>query len=227
MDRSLFLGKSKHLDITDYYLEPLRPNLPFSGGKGICQIGVVKSVDDDRELCYYKILYDYIGKMDSQIITVPRCKGKNLRLLLDDYYADLKKYLDLNHEKCLEYKAQLREKNLKSNKKIDKIKLIAAVSATAISIPILLSTTYVGAIIGGTSIFSLYKLNEGFLEEKRKRSFVTQYDQIQKDLVGYQSKGTSIKLVRSETNKEKISEKITDSKMQRSYAKTKSLKVAA
>ena len=182
MSRKLFFQKSANLENTNYCVETLLPDIPFYGMKGtICRIEVLKDVDDNRELFYYKVLYNYDGSINSDKIRISK---KYLSSVVDDYYNDLKKYLDLNSDKYLDYK-----KNRLVNKLDDKIiKLSLAISSglVMIGIPILMSTVYVGAIIEAIFILSLYttyNMRKKNVEEDEKIEFIRQYDNYQKNLV--------------------------------------------
>lgn len=186
MRKKLFFRNSANVNPSDTYVETLLPDIPFYGMKGtICRIEVLKD-DDDRELCYYKVLYNHDGTIDSEKIRVPKCKGKNLVSLLNDYYTDLKQYLDFNNDKYLDYKTNLMNK--KFDKRKVQIAVMISVAMTIVSLPILILTNYVGAIMSGASILLLYKtnsLNKKIMEDEKKHKFIKQYDQHQQRLVNY------------------------------------------
>lgn len=214
MKGNLFFGNSVSLNEPDCHLETLLPHMPHYGIKGtICRIEVLKD-GDDKVLCYYKVLYNHDGTINPNKIKIPRGKGeKNKRLLYDEYFMELKEYLELNSEKYYSYKSELLKK------KIDKrqVHIGIAISAvmTVVSAPVLISTTYVGALMGGTSILSLYKtssLKQKMVKNEKKSKFIKQYDQYHQRLVEYQTSKFNVKNVHEPTEYTRISSKKQDNK---------------
>lgn len=221
MIKSLILKRKTTNQAIDSLIETVLPDIPFYGLKGtICRIEVLKDDYDNRELCYYKVLYNQDGTISKDKVRVPKSKGKNLSSLINDYYNDLKKYLDLNNSKYLDYKENgLKEKN---NKKTIQALIILSVIAIVIFIPILLSTTYIGAIIEAICLLLFYKANElhkKIIEDEKKSEFIKQYDYYQKDLVKYQSLKNDKDNKLKKYNQTKISSK--SNKLEQEFKKNK------
>lgn len=184
MSRKLFFQKLESIDNIDYCLETLLPDIPFYGTKGtICRIEVLKDVDDNRELFYYKVLYNHDGSINPDKIRVSK---RHFALLVKDYYSDLKKYLDLNNDKYLVYKTE-RSANFLDKNKIQ-LQFVVSMILTAIGIPILISTTYIGAIIEAIFIllfYTTYDKKKKISESDAKTNFIKEYDEYQKKLVNY------------------------------------------
>lgn len=198
MRKKLFFQNSANVNISDNYIETLLPDIPFYGIKGtICRIEVLKDDDDGRELCYYKVLYNHDGTINPKKVRVPRSKGKNFASLLNNYYEDLQKYLNLNHDKYLDYKTNKMKKTI--DKSCVKFLVIASATLVVATIPILISTVYVGAIMEATFLLSLYLTNnfrKKIIADEKKQEFIKQYDSYQKELMDYNiacDKGDKIK----------------------------------
>ena len=161
-------------------VKTLVPKIPFYGIKGtICTI-------EETPESYYKVLYSDNGKIDPVKKPVPKKKGKNLFSITDDYYQDLKKYLDLNNSKYLEIKNSRPQKYLSKQKL--QICLGIVTLASLVSLPVLFLTAYVGAILEAISLVLLYKLydtKEKVKVQEEKQRFIKEYDIYQRTLVEY------------------------------------------
>ena len=173
-------NKTTPKTINNVQTKTLVPKMPFFGIKGtICTI-------EEAPECYYKVLYGANGKIDPKKKPVPKKKGKNLCLVFDDYYKDLKKYLDLNNNKYLEVKNTHSKKYL-SKKKLQ-ICIAIATLISLISVPAILLTTYIGAILEAISLVILYKLyntKEKMKLQAKNQNFIKQYDNYQRLLIQY------------------------------------------
>lgn len=182
MKKGLFLSrfmKQKNNSLEqDQIVKVLLPDIPSYGIKGsICRI-------EETEESYYKVLYQLDGTTEK--IPVPKKKQRNFSSIVDDYYKDLKKYLDLNHGKYHEYKENRLKQ--KMDKKFVQIGVLVSFGMALISLPILVSTTYIGAFLEAISILFLYltcDLKREIVEDEEKHTFIKQYDSYQTRLVDH------------------------------------------
>ena len=75
----------------------LLKELPFYGVAG--SIYRIEEAPD----CYYKVLYNQDGSINSRMIPVPKKRCKNLGLVVNDYIEDVKKYLKVFNDKYIDY----------------------------------------------------------------------------------------------------------------------------
>lgn len=178
--------EKKPLDNNWRLLHKNMVQLPFSGYKGALEgiylvggnLNVNGSGDacDKRETRYVKRVYNVDGTIDSKTIEITKKDKKTLELLLDEYYIALKKYIDADEAKYLNCTDNL--KKAKMDKKIILMAAIISIVALAISLPIFVLTTYVGALMCAVSGFSLYKtwcLAKEHLNAAKDREFINSY----------------------------------------------------
>lgn len=168
---------------TDEDIKLLLPELPFYGkGGSICRI-------IDAPESYYKVLYTSNGGISNTLIPVPKNKGRNFKLILNDYCCDLKSYLDEFQNQYLEYESTKIKKKL-SNKQFYILASIVAI-CTIISIPVLLTTSWIGLVFSSVSAFSLYMIcdirNKDVTNENTRKNFIRQYNNYQRALANYKS----------------------------------------
>lgn len=183
----------------------LFPEIPFYGIKGS-----IHKIEEAKE-CYYKVLYSDTGAIDPIKKPVPKNKGKNLSSLIDDYHHDLKKYLELNNNKYLDYKSSSKAK---LSKRQMKACFFLSSLAVVTSIPVLFLISDLGAILGGVSVFALYKVYDLKTKQDKKEEFMKQYNTYQKALVNYNQMKSDKKKVK-ETTYTKISSKDVKNEMTR------------
>lgn len=158
----------------------LYPEIPFYGIKG--SIHTI----EETENAYLKVVYNHDGTIDPLKKPIPKKKSKNLNLIENDYYKDLKTYLEFNHNKYLEYKSNLVKPKL--TKQQVKIGIIIAGTMTIISFPILITTSYIGALLEAISILALYKtidLKKQHETVAQQKKFLSEYKEYQKELITY------------------------------------------
>lgn len=172
--------KRKKSNLEDNNNIVLYPKIPFYGIKGS-----IHSIED-AENVYLKVVYNHDGTIDPLKRPIPKKKNKNLCLVEDDYYKDLKTYLEFNHDKYLDYKNNIKQPKL--SKKQTKAAIMATTTLSIISFPILLYTSYVGAILEAISLLSLYKTIDIKKQHEileKKKQFLEEYKQYQKELITY------------------------------------------
>lgn len=190
----------------------LLPQIPFYGLPGT--ISHIEETPDS----YYKVLYNVDGTINKNKIPVPKKKNKNKKYLFNDYYNDLKKYLDQNESKYLEYKNTNIIPTL-SKKQFISLATVTSL-ATLASLPFLVTTSWIGLIFGTVSAFSLYIVCEVYKKDrdkiKNQQDFINSYNKYQRDLVDY---NTNNQLTKEKTNKttytqieniKKINEKVAE-----------------
>ena len=158
----------------------LYPKIPFYGIKG--SIHTI----EETENAYLKVVYNHDGTIDPLKKPIPKKKSKNLNLIESDYYKDLKTYLEFNHDKYLEYKNNLVKPKL--TKQQVKIGIIITGTMTIISFPILITTSYIGALLEAISILALYKtidLKKQHETVAQQKKFLSEYKEYQKELKTY------------------------------------------
>lgn len=173
----------------------LLTEIPFCG-----LAGTISRIEETKD-SYYKVLYNADGTINKTKLPVPKKKNKNKKNLFNDYYNDLEKYLDRNKAKYLEFK------NTNIIPKLSKKQFLALATVTSLaslaSLPLLLSTTFVGLMFGTISVFSLYVVCEVYKKDKdeiiKRNNFVNDYDQYQRNFVDYKAKNESNKAVTPKT----------------------------
>lgn len=172
----------------------LLPKIPFYGLAGtICQI-------EETTDSYYKVLYNADGNINENKIPVPKKKSKNKKYLLNDYYKDLKKYLEANEAKYLEYE-NTNPNPILTNTQFYILAIVTFLASVS-SLPFLFSTTWIGLIFATISTFSLYvvcDIHKNDLNKQKKYiTFINNYKEYQRDLVNY---NINNKLTKSKTPK--------------------------
>ena len=188
--KNLFSKRETNLNITNCQFVALCPDIPFYGIKDtICRIEVSKDLEG-RELSYHKVLYNHDGTINSKKVNIPRNKGKNLKLLLDDYYKELKKYLEINNNKYLDYKNNGLKKKINKKKTQVLMAVLAIVSLGLL--PIIGYTTGVvsaiSAILAATSLLGFYMQASSYtkiITGEKNREYVNHYEERQAILVKY------------------------------------------
>ena len=138
--------------------------------------------------------YDDKGKIREEVFKTPN-KPKNKQLLLKDYYHDIEEYLIKNKTKYEDIITS--EKLLKKNISLDNIKkytkifsistcLSAILVATSIYIPSAIILYYISSsmlVVSGVGTL----LTTDLAKEVKKKNFVDNYNQFNKDLKTYQT----------------------------------------
>ena len=155
--------------------------LPYYGKKGTI------SKIEEREKKY--IVYRYgMSEKDIYILEVPK-NIKNNELLLNNYYSDLKNYLNANKEKYEQYK----NKKYKKHPNLNLLKIIAIVMLSS-SIPLLQTYNilgYVGIALDILSIPVVISVIKLSIDEKKKEKnikFIKKYNELQHKLRLYNEK---------------------------------------
>ena len=201
----------------------LFPDIPFFGKKGtICRVE-----DDKLEDTYKVVVYNHDGTINPIKITTPKRKGKNLSAVTEEYYNDLKKYLDFTNTEYMNCKNNRLHKQI--NKKQLKIAGIISITMTILSFPALISSiqviSYIGAIVEASSLLFLYityDLKKKVQNDEKKKTFIEQYNRYQEKLVMYnqkQSQNTKLK----HTQYTEIPNKTTSISLENTKSKTKIL----
>ena len=164
-------------------------SLPFFEKKGtICNI-----IEEDKNYIVYR--YDTNGKKIT--LKVPK-NSKNYNLLLENYYTDLKDYLDTNNNKYECYKKE--NLNKIKNSKITLLKLVSILLLVA-SISLLATSgllEYIGfilAIVSVPTIISSIAISAKEKDRENKLQFINKYNELENKLKIYNgSKNKTIKL---------------------------------
>ena len=156
--------------------------LPFYGIAGsICRV-------EEAPECYYKILYNQDGSINSCMIPVPKKKKKNLNLVINDYIEDIKKYLNIFNDKYIDY-SNNGVKTILDNRKFY-ILFIITLLASISSIPFLFTTAWAGLVFSTISTLSLYIVLDLHKKDKEKvrecNELIKQYEELQKVLDDYE-----------------------------------------
>lgn len=174
--------------------------IPFYGIGGT--IYRFEEADDS----YYKVIYNQDGTINPQKLPISKKKGKNYRLLENDYYKEIEKYLKNLNDKYLEYTNNSYKANL-TNKQFY-ILAIATFLASIVSIPFLLTTAWIGLVFATISVLSLYIVCDVHKKDvqniKERSSFITQYKELERALTNYNLGSTNSKGKNTETTYTKI-----------------------
>lgn len=204
MNKDLFLSllKPEKGNSIDNNNQILLPEIPFYGISGtICRI-------EETEDSYYKVLYNQDGTIKSQKIPVPKKKSKNLSLLLNDYCNDLKKYLEKYKNEYGD--CEKKQTDLFLTDKQFYLLIILTLLATLASLPFIFTTTAIGIIFSTISVTSLYIVcdirNKDIQKNKKYSEFKKQYQQLERDLIEYQTGNIKGEIKREETICTKINE---------------------
>ena len=148
--------------------------------------GTISKIEE-REKKY--IVYRYgMSEKDIYILEVPK-NIKNNELLLNNYYSDLKNYLNLNKEKYEQYK----NTKYKKHPNLNLLKIIAIVMLSS-SIPLLQTYDilgYVGIALDILSIPVVISVIKLSIDEKKKEKnikFIKKYNELQHKLRLYNEK---------------------------------------
>ena len=149
--------------------------IPFYGKKG-----TIKDIKEDTK--FYKVYRYGLSEKEENIFYVPKNDG-NLEALLDNYYSDLKGYLDANADKYETYKKSRLNKKVNLNT----VKAMIGVSGLLILSSIPLFNThepigFVGVLLDTVAIpTALYSVNEIVNKKKdeKKARYITKYNQFQ------------------------------------------------
>lgn len=167
----------------------IRLSLPFYGKRGsISQI-------IEQEKGYTVIKYGIDGK-EEVALTVPKGKTKrNEKELLQNYYQDMKCYLDQNYDKYFEYKST----RLKKKMNIKNIYLGAGIAGCTFMLGIVLMTlsnvmvvtgaiSYIGLVIAASSVSGLVasmNLRKEYKKDEEKGKFIEQFNSYSRELDTY------------------------------------------
>lgn len=157
------------------------PKIPFYGvGGSICYIG--EDVD-----CYYKVLYKNDGTVSLDKLPVPKRKNKTFKVLLEDYYNDVYKFLECSKDRYAEYNKS-SYKEVLSDKLFYALAIVTAL-ATVMSIPFIFSSSLVGVLFASISAFSLYMVCDIHKRDVKNVSdrdtFIKAYEICEKNLADY------------------------------------------
>ncbi|MEE3342959.1 MAG: hypothetical protein VZS44_02595 [Bacilli bacterium] len=166
--------------------------LPFYGKKG-----TIKDIKEDTK---YYLVYRYDTSKDKDILFYVPKNEKNLNRLLDNYYNDLKGYLENSSEKY----ETLKQNRMKKVINTDNIKLMLGISTSLILLSIPLINThetigFVGVVLDTLAIpttsYAISELIKNYKDQKNAK-FINNYKKLSQK---YQSEA-QIK----NTNKETI-----------------------
>ena len=153
----------------------MKYTLPYYGIKG--------TISEIKESENYYTVYRYgMSEKDIYILEVPK-NIKNNELLLNNYYSDLKNYLNENKEKYEQYK----NKKYKKHPNLNLLKIIAIVMLSS-SIPLLQTYNilgYVGIALDILSIPVVISVIKLSIDEKKKEKnikFIKKYNELQHKL---------------------------------------------
>lgn len=198
MGRKLFFQKAVHLDANDVRYEALSPDIPFYGKKGtICRIEVSKD-SEGNELCYHTVVYHEDGTIHPTKINTPRNKGKNLTLLLESYYKELKKYLEFHSHQYLDYK-NTGLKKLFNKKKLQALIFLFGIltfAALGIFFQTMGLVSFLSAVTAGITGLVTGIQAKGYLEvikDEKQQKTLHEYEELQRELIEYLSKREKMK----------------------------------
>ena len=155
--------------------------LPYYGIKG-----TIYKIEEREN--YYTVYRYGMSEKDIYILEVPK-NIKNNELLLNNYYSDLKNYLNLNKEKYEQYK----NTKYKKHPNLNLLKIIAIVMLSS-SIPLLQTYDilgYVGIALDILSIPVVISVIKLSIDEKKKEKnikFIKKYNELQHKLRLYNEK---------------------------------------
>lgn len=196
---SLFQNKKDNIVEDDNLV--LLKELPFYGIGG-----TIYRIEEAPE-CYYKVLYNQDGSINSLKIPVPKKKTKNLSLIIDDYINEIKKYLEVSYDKYIDC-SDKEIKRVLNNKEFYMLFVITLLACLA-SIPFLFTTIWVGLLFSTISTLALYIVCDIHKKDKEKEKeyiiFKSQYKELQKVLDDYNVGKSIIK----DNSKEVFSNKST------------------
>ena len=204
--KNLFSKKEANLDTTNGQFVALCPDIPFYGIKDtICRIEVSKDLEG-RELSYHKVLYNHDGTINPKKVNIPRNKGKNLDLLLGDYYGDLKKYLEVNSNQYFNCKNNSLKKKVDKKKTQILIVILAIVSLALF--PVMGYTTgiasTISAILTASSLLGLYMQVNSYakiIAEEKNKKYIDNYEEKHEKLVQFIGEQEKKKLKNSKNGK--------------------------
>ncbi len=158
--------------------------LPFYGKRG----SISKIVENEKT--YSVIEYGIDGK-DERIVMVPK-KKKNYEELLQNYFQDMKCYLDRNYDQYFEYKStrlkkKVNRKNIYFGIGISLVSFILGVSL--MMIPSMSETIfYIGLVIFAASISEFWatmNLRKEYRKDLKKAEFIEHFNFYSKKLEEY------------------------------------------
>ena len=155
--------------------------LPYYGIKG-----TIYKIEEREN--YYTVYRYGMSEKDIYILEVPK-NIKNNELLLNNYYSDLKNYLNLNKEKYEQYK----NTKYKKHPNLNLLKIIAIVMLSS-SIPLLQTYDilgYIGIALDILSIPVVISVIKLSIDEKKKEKnikFIKKYNELQHKLRLYNEK---------------------------------------
>ena len=155
--------------------------LPYYGIKG-----TIYKIEEREN--YYTVYRYGMSEKDIYILEVPK-NIKNNELLLNNYYSDLKNYLNANKEKYEQYK----NTKYKKHPNLNLLKIIAIVMLSS-SIPLLQTYDilgYVGIALDILSIPVVISVIKLSIDEKKKEKnikFIKKYNELQHKLRLYNEK---------------------------------------
>lgn len=178
-------------------------NLPFYGKKG-----TIKSiVENEKSYTVYR--YELDGN-DDIISNVPK-NIKNYSLLIENYYNDLKGYLETYSSKYEFYKNSRLNKKVNSN--LINVLMLLSVVMIGTSIPLLLNFESLG-ILGVTldvlsipALITTVRLSVKEFDDKKKISFIDEYQKMEYRYRLFNDEKTKQNNITKYTGLQKIDEK--------------------
>ena len=152
--------------------------LPYYGKKG-----TISKIEENKK--YYQVYRYGINKNDKYLLEVPKT-AKNKELLINNYYNDIKEYLDQNNDKYKEYS---KDKG-KKVKGLNLLKL-SGILMLGSSVPLLKTYNtlgYLGIALDALSIpvvIGAIKLSIDDKKLETKNKFINKYEELNEKLKLY------------------------------------------
>lgn len=150
-------------------------NLPFYEKKG-----TIKKIDENDN--FYLVYYYGVTPKEETLIAVQK-NTKNFNSLCDNYYNDLKGYLEKNSVKYETYKYTKRKKIV--NSKLIDILNLSTIILIGMSIPLLLNPNalfFLGITLNAISVpilLTSIKLSKEEKDDKKKADFINKYNELE------------------------------------------------
>lgn len=150
-------------------------NLPFYEKKG-----TIKKIDENDN--FYLVYYYGFTPKEETLIAVQK-NTKNFNSLCDNYYNDLKGYLEKNSVKYETYKYTKRKKIV--NSKLIDILNLSTIILIGMSIPLLLNPNalfFLGITLNAISVpilLTSIKLSKEEKDDREKADFINKYNELE------------------------------------------------